>query len=88
MPFNGELMRCSLCGAQQQHDPSEENDWRVIQFSGEDEVYYVCPIHFPPDGARVDDFKHAYLAVVTELVERHKWSRTQLVDVLIGLNLS
>jgi len=88
MPFDGELMRCSLCDAEQQHDPKEESDWRAIQFPGEERAYYVCSAHFPEDGATADEYTRAYLAVVTELVERHKWSRTQLVDVLIGLNLS
>ena len=88
MLFDGELMRCSLCDAEQQHDPKKESDWRAIQFPGEECAYYVCPAHFPEDGSRVDDFRKAYVAVVFELAELRKWSRTRLVDVLHGLNLS
>ena len=78
----------SLCDAEQQHDPKEESDWRAIQFPGEERAYYICPAHFPEDGARADDFRDAYVAVVLELAKRRGWSETKLGDALLGLSLS
>jgi hypothetical protein len=87
MPFDGELMECSLCDAEQQHDPEARSDWRAMQFPGEDDVYYVCPAHFPPDGAGVDAFREAYLEVFIKLAELRGQDEGQLGEALVGLRI-
>ncbi len=66
--FQGEMMTCALCGKQQQSDPHAESQWRCIEADGVS--HYVCPAHFPPDGASAEQFKGAYIKVFTALFKQ------------------
>jgi hypothetical protein len=39
--FQGELMRCIMCGKQQRSNPKKESDWTCIEQDGR--FYYICP---------------------------------------------
>jgi hypothetical protein len=43
LPFQGETMTCSLCGATRQSDPTVESQWDALQTGGL-RLYY-CPNH-------------------------------------------
>lgn len=67
LPFMGETMTCIMCGKVEQSDPAIKSDWRMVLADGK--PYYVCPAHFPPDPATVEQFKSAYVAVLTKIME-------------------
>ncbi len=66
--FNGELMICALCDKQQQHVISLDINWRLIQLDGRG--YYICPDHFPTDGASIEAFTAAYENILRNLMSR------------------
>lgn len=69
MTFHGELMTCVICGAQQDSDPAVESDWRYIEVGMK--AGYVCPDHFPADGARASkgDWSKAYQVAFIAVLE-------------------
>lgn len=69
--FNGEMMTCAICGKEQQSDPLKESNWRAIQL--DEEVFYVCTDHFPPDEmATIEGFTEAYKRVLEILIEKRE----------------
>jgi len=65
--FTGETMCCILCDRQEKSDPRVESDWRCVVADGV--RYYVCPDHFPPDGAGADAFRRVYDEVLRRIIE-------------------
>ncbi len=65
--FQGETMTCCMCGKSQQSDPAVESNWRCLEVDRK--PYYVCPVHFPADGASSLAFKEAYLAVLRKIID-------------------
>lgn len=65
VPFTGETMTCVMCARTQQSDPKVESGWRSIDYAGQ--RFYVCPKHFPPDGAPAKKFKQAYERVLAKI---------------------
>jgi hypothetical protein len=65
--FRGELMRCVVCGAEEQSSPEVESQWRCVVV--DEERFYVCPNEFPSDelGTR-EEFKEAYLKVMKRIL--------------------
>lgn len=66
--FQGEVMTCALCGVQQQSDPNVRSNWRMIEL--DKTPHYICTKHFPRDGSKTSDFKHAYVRIIRQLVAR------------------
>lgn len=64
--FDGELMTCIICGAQERSDPRIESQWRALLV--DDVLYYVCPGEFPPDEAEREDFKTAYQLIISKIL--------------------
>lgn len=62
--FNGELMKCCMCGKEQFSHPKVETQWRGIELEGR--YHYVCPDHFPVNGTP-EQFRDTYLAVFKKL---------------------
>lgn len=62
-PFNGQIMTCCICGAQQQHDPQVQSRWRCVEVNRE--PYFACPFEFPLDEDRADaeEFREAWQTV-------------------------
>jgi len=56
--FQGELMKCVLCGKEQKSDPNIHSDWRVVEVDGR--RFYACREEFPADGATEEQFYQAY----------------------------
>lgn len=63
--FQGELMTCCMCGKQQQSDPDQNSDWRIVQVNGQQ--HYVCTDHFPPDDADAGAFSEAYQKILRHI---------------------
>ncbi len=61
-------MTCALCGKQQQSDPHVESQWRYIEADGKGA--YICPKHFPEDGASAQEFEAAYIKVFKTLFHK------------------
>lgn len=69
--FQGEEMRCIMCGKVQRSDPAIESQWRCIEVDGK--PYYVCPKEFPPDEtATKEQFAKAYEKVLRKIVKLKK----------------
>lgn len=68
MPFDSEWMTCALCNRQQQANPNVSSDWRTIDLGGR--RFYVCPKHFPSDGASAKAYEKAYTKVLRKLLNR------------------
>ena len=57
--FQGELMRCVICGTEKKSDPSTSSDWRAVDIDGK--RFYACSREFPADGiGTVDAYEDAY----------------------------
>jgi len=65
-PFQGELMVCGVCSAQELSSPTQESDWRYIQV--DTRAWHVCPRHFPPDGASEEVVQEVYAWVLKRLL--------------------
>jgi|GEM_PF-3203169 len=63
--FQGELMVCALCDAQERSNPETNTGWRALELEGK--RFYVCARHFPPDGSPAAEFTVAYAAVLLAL---------------------
>ena len=63
--FQGEMMTCCMCGKQQQSNPDQNSDWRIISLKNKN--HYVCTDHFPPDGSSKEAFSEAYEKVLRHL---------------------
>jgi len=50
-PFQGEMMRCEVCGSEQKSNPEVESNWTCVELDGEwgSLLLYVCPKHYLPD---------------------------------------
>ena len=66
--FQGERMRCVVCGAEQLSDPNVESGWTAIQVDGNQR--YVCPGHFPPEAAGVEAMSEAWRAVLLKVLSK------------------
>lgn len=68
MKFQGEKMKCIICGKIQHSDPHIESQWRCLVVDGMS--YYVCPKHFPPDEtATKAQFATAYEKVMRKIIK-------------------
>jgi len=49
--FQGETMRCEICGVEQKSNPNVESNWSCVELGGEwrSLLLYVCPKHYLPD---------------------------------------
>jgi hypothetical protein len=63
--FKGETMTCVMCGKIEQSKPDTESNWRCLELNGK--MHYVCPKHFPKDGASAKAFQKAYLKIFQKL---------------------
>ncbi len=63
--FQGETLTCTLCGKQEQSDPHVESNWRYIE--ADSKGAYICPKHFPKDGASAKEFEAAYYYIFRTL---------------------
>lgn len=66
--FNGELMTCCMCGKQQQSQADQNSDWRIIELN--EQKYYVCTDHFPPDDSSKEAFSEAYQKILRHLLAK------------------
>ena len=64
--FTGE-MQCCMCPAKKQGDPGKNSQWRALQVSGVNRMFYACEAHFPPDGSSVEAFKAAYASFIRHI---------------------
>ncbi|MEO8608885.1 MAG: hypothetical protein ABI690_13420 [Chloroflexota bacterium] len=63
--FQGELMTCAMCGKEQQSQPDQNSDWRLLEVNGQ--KHYVCTDHFPPDGSSKEAFADAYEKILRHI---------------------
>lgn len=63
--FQSEAMTCVMCGKVQIAHPDVESNWRCIQM--DEDKYYACTDHFPPDGSPKEAFTHAYMLVLLKI---------------------
>lgn len=64
-PFQGELMKCVMCGREERSDPGVESEWRAIEWG--DDLYYACPDEFPPDKYPSIVFELAYSKIFSAI---------------------
>jgi hypothetical protein len=69
-PFEGEMMVCAICGRKKRSDPAVESNWRAIDL--DEQRYYICVQHFPPDGSGAKAFKHAYDWILRKLIKKYR----------------
>lgn len=60
--FQGELMTCCVCGAEERSAAGVGSQWRALQI--DERVVYACPEEFPPDGSSAEAFKVAYQIIL------------------------
>jgi hypothetical protein len=66
--FQGELMVCCLCGKKKRSKPSVESNWRALEV--EEQVFYCCPKHFPPDATgTAEQFQTAYMVFMAKAIK-------------------
>lgn len=70
--FQGEWMKCFMCGKKQKSDPDVESDWSFIQYADQPGVY-VCPgcLQDSP-AAQKGDFAAAYDKVLRKILRKAK----------------
>ena len=69
--FQGELMKCVLCGAEQKSDPSASSDWRAVDIGGK--RFYACKNEFPMDGiGTTEAYEAAYRKFLTAAIIKMK----------------
>lgn len=68
--FAGELMKCVVCGREQESDPNAQTDWRAIEVNGV--LHYVCASEFPPNWASAKRFEAAYRRVFAAIAAMAK----------------
>jgi hypothetical protein len=73
--FEGEVIECSLCPRKQKSVQKRNANWRAFTLDGT--TYYVCPIHFPPDGSKARKFTAAYKRILDRLMRKY---HIELVD--------
>ncbi len=57
--FQGETMKCVICGIEKQSDPNVSSDWRAVDIDGKQ--FFACKQEFPPDGiGTTEAFEAAY----------------------------
>jgi hypothetical protein len=66
LPFQGETMRCVMCGRTARSSPGASCPWRAIEIHGV--LYYACDGEFPPDGASAEAFTAAYQAILQRIL--------------------
>lgn len=64
--FQGELMVCIMCGQRKHSNPLTSSNWRAFATQGN--TLYVCPNHFPDDGASAKSFDKAYRQVIERIL--------------------
>jgi len=65
LPFTGEEMECIMCQNKELSSLKHESNWRCVQMDRE--LFYVCPRHFPDDGASAKQFEKAYRKVLKRI---------------------
>lgn len=68
--FNGELMTCALCGKREQHVVGKVSNWRLLEL--DDQEFYTCPDHLPPDGASKEAFAEAYSKIFMTVLNKRE----------------
>lgn len=63
--FTGEMMKCIMCGQEQQSDPDVESGWTCVEMDGS--FFYVCPREIPKPGLR---YKERYTAAWERIFRR------------------
>lgn len=63
--FSGEMMRCGVCGREQQSDPNVESGW--TRFQADDEVGYMCAQTCLPPGLSVEQVSNRVRTFVSFL---------------------
>lgn len=67
LPFQGELMVCSLCQKEQMSDPKVESGWTGVSVHGQ--FHYICPDHLAPPDAGRGKHMEAWLNILMKLLE-------------------
>lgn len=72
--FQGEVMTCCVCGAQEQFDAGAASQWRAIELGQGDtrKIFYGCPKEFPGLEASAGAFDLAYQRVLKIAIEKFK----------------
>jgi len=74
LPFMGELMRCEICGREQQSTAGRTAGWRALELNDRKRTYF-CPAEFPPDTATAQEFKAAYEHAIKVAIANYEASR-------------
>ena len=72
--FQGEVMTCCVCGAQEKSDVGKQSNWTALELGAGDTkaVFYVCPNELPGPGGKVAEFELAYKRVLGVAMEKFK----------------